>query len=143
MSEATHWAVGDVDMTHNDEDSAIEAFLDGREAPLPETITVEGYRPVDLTIARADDLVEGAVESVLERLNDEYGWEELNNDWKPTEKIKTAMKGLALAISEDYPVRLMEPVEGSSYEIDVRKWVGDESPEWLTENPDLFKGETT
>lgn len=139
MSGATHWAVGEAETTFDDEDSAIEAFLDGHDVPLPETITVDGYRPMTLTIARADDLVDGAMENVLERLNEEYGWEDLDNDWKPTEKINTAMRGLALAISEDYPVRLMEPVEGSSHEVDARQWVSDERPEWLAENPDLFK----
>lgn len=143
MSAATHWAVGDVEMTSSDEDSAIEQFLDGHDVPLPEKITLDGYEAMELPEARALNLVESHIDLMFDNLAEEFSWEDLNADWKPTEKIKTAMQALAKAIAEDYPVQLMESVAGSSYEVDVRDWVAKERPDWLTERPGLFGNPTS
>ena len=59
MTDATHWGVGEVDMTWNDEDSAIEQHLDNHAVPLPEMITVDGYKPMELPASRALSIIEG------------------------------------------------------------------------------------
>lgn len=143
MSEATHWGVGDVEMTWGDEDSAIEQFLDIHDVPLPETITVDGYKAMELSEARALGFVENQMDLMFENIEEEFSWEDMNADWKPTEKIKNAMQALAKAIAHDYPVRLMESVAGSSYEVDVRDWVAKERPAWLIERPGLFGDPTS
>ena len=138
MTDATHWGVGEVDMTWNDEDSAIEQHLDNHAVPLPEMITVDGYKPMELSASRALSIIEGHADLIFENLAEEFSWEDMNSHWEPTDKIKTAMQALAKAISEDYPVRLMEPVSGSSYEVDVREWVRENRPAWLADKPGLF-----
>jgi hypothetical protein len=87
-------------LSHTEISEAVEAWADSiHPAPLPETVTVYGFAPMELPSASslATDVLDHILESLDEELADPDG-----NGTKPTEAMRDAALVFAEAIRAEY-----------------------------------------
>jgi len=115
-------------LVHEDQDEAIEFFLDSMMKPLvpigdqdlPETVEVKGYARV-LAGITADDVLGYA----FDELGSEYGY----CQDEPTESQKKAAADFVEKFMADYPA--CEPVTTET--VDTMEWIRENRPDWLEE----------
>lgn len=112
---------------------AIEAYLDQAlyKVPVsewPETITVYGFARMEIKDSRLPEI---ALESVIERLDEEYG--SPDEETTITPEMKTAAEEFVQKILAEYTVWSCE--RKTSVEINVMEWVKENAPSWLEEPP--------
>jgi hypothetical protein len=134
--EPVFWDCSDgSELSHTDEDDAIEAYLDAMLdskmtpaevlATLPEMVTVYGFAHDELVGCEA--WAEIALESLIECIDDEYG-----NPDKMTQATKgmlDAARAFVTAVVADYaPWRCSKVAEKT---IEVEPWIREHRPDWL------------
>lgn len=122
------WDMEDAEiLVYNDKNEAIEMILDGESPSLPEKITICGYRREKVkNFLDADQILEEA----LERLNERYGSPD-GEDPETTEEMEKAAKEFIEKIESEYVPWTCEIF--TKEEIDVKKWVQENAPNWLEE----------
>lgn len=117
-------------------DEVIEAVLDETEVQ-DGTLQIYGYVRMDIPSSVLSG--EGILEQVIEQVEEEYGDPDGSGVWVATVAVKEAAERLAEQIRHDYPVWPCESV--LSVDVDVRKWIEENNPEWLEEEEAEPKGE--
>lgn len=77
------------------------------DTPLPETMTLYGLSPL---VPPADDLAEGALDGLLEALNDEYG-EPDGGYTASTDAMRAAARAFVRSVLAEYEVWMCDIVE--------------------------------
>jgi len=112
-----------------DPDEAIEEYLGyfyGDLSEAPETIEVYAWGRVAIDRLLIDTLIYIALESVLERIDEEYGDEDSTI---PTESMMAAAKSFAEAVLDEYEVWRCGPCGQRT--VAVLPWVRKHRPDWL------------
>lgn len=124
------WAVDTMgeELQHETLDEAVDMYLDGL-APeeTPDVITVHGYARIDLS-NEWSDLPEFVVETVIERLDEEYG-DPFNSGFPITDRMRKAAAVFAEVILREYEPWACIPV--CHQEIDIQAWIKEKRPHWL------------
>ncbi|MCY4059467.1 MAG: hypothetical protein OXG44_15870 [Gammaproteobacteria bacterium] len=113
------WGMDGDEELVSDIDGRVEEVIDTHwcRDPYPRTLEIFGFVPM-----KADIDMDRILDNMFEDLEEDYGYEDMNAGWKPTEKILDAAEKLRRAFLEDYPVNLYQPC-GVFVEIDVRAWM--------------------
>ena len=119
----------DAYLAHTEKDVAIEEILDGMDDinNLPETIEVCGFTRREPSVKHEASYV---LESLLERLDDEYG----NPDGgctEATESMKAAAETFATAVLDEFTSWSCDIVKRET--VNVREWIKKNRPDWLGE----------
>ncbi len=121
------WGTGDEEqLTHTDQDDAIEGILDMGE--LSGTLEICGYARMELP--GAESLCDHVLEHILEGLDEEHSDPEGSYS-EPTDNMKEAAKVFVTAVLSEYTSWACEIVERKT--IDVAAWVKENRPDWLEE----------
>lgn len=116
-------------LTHTTPDDAIEAIIDGHHpTPIAEigTVTVHEFAPMKPRVAGG---MFGPLESLLERLEEEYGDPE-GRDVKPTEAMLAAEKAFIDAVLAEYKPWTCEPT-GNVVTVNALEWAREHAPDWI------------
>jgi hypothetical protein len=109
-------------------DEAVEMYLDGLSPEqTPEVITAFGYARTDLS-KEWSDLPEFVVETVIERLDEEYG-DPFSSGFPITDRMRKAAAVFAEVILREYEPWACIPV--CQQEIDTQVWIREKRPHWL------------
>lgn len=114
-------------LTYEDQDEAIEAYLDDLDdvKNLPETIEVNGYARMVFNPAHCH-----ALTHVLEHMDEEYGDPD-GGYTEPTEAMKAAEKVFLEAVAKEYTPWACEVVK--TIKVNVKEWIAKNRPDWLEE----------
>ena len=115
-------------LQHEDDDAAIEAYLDGLD-PLPATVEVHGYaRDALPSVKQRKAWADSLVEQLIEWIDDEYGDPDggTEHETEP-ECLNIALEMVDKAL-EGYVVWSCHRV--CSRTVDVQAWVKEHRPDW-------------
>lgn len=135
-SEVEFWDTDDAELlSYTDIDEAVEMILDGGDWEiLPKEIEITGYKRAEVRIDLESE-AEGICEHILDRLDNdhEFGGEEPITS---IDDIKDhAVHFLKEVVKEYTPWRCER---ACTIKIDAVKWVKENAPCWLEDNPSLF-----
>jgi hypothetical protein len=126
--EIRYWDCRDgEDLTHTDRDAAIEDFLSDVPGPVPQTLEVSGYAPMELPeLSYLHDRIRDYISDVL---LDEYADPE-----EPVilpESVTMAIDLVARLLHHDYTPWSCDLVRKET--VDVAAWVREHRPDWIDE----------
>jgi len=122
---ALFYACGDPEeLVHRHPDDAIEAYLDDIE-DFPEMIELYGHAPL---VPNVDSLARGALDQLLEVLDDEFG--DPSETSRATPPRLEAARQFVATILKGYSVRMCHAV--GSRKIKAADWVAEHRPDWRT-----------
>jgi hypothetical protein len=124
-------------LTHSEPDEAIEAALDAWLSPkcnilehlrtaVGETLIVHGFTRLKLLTNEWSISAEGILESLIERLDEEYGGDEPT---ETTDAMETAAQALSLVMHKEYRVWQCEATHEAV--VNVEAWIRENRPDWL------------
>ena len=130
-------------LIHDDVDEAVEDILDDMYptpiADLPETIEVVGYAPMAVSMNIVDTIYsdDSPLEMVIERLEEEYGDPEGENEVDITERMKAAERHFLQVVRDEYQPQCWACEEITRVTINVREWIEKHRREWLEDENGL------
>lgn len=116
-------------LTHEEIDEAVEEVLDDCDV-LPETITINGYAPMGISLKLHADRV---LDDLLEMLCEEYGDPDAGKYPDKTPGMIAASEAFCAAVANSFPVWACEVVCEKT--IEVMPWVKANRPDWLEPPP--------